>query len=208
MFLQNFCPGKSTLETAALVGKLSSNNFQIETLQKLTPKYKNSHNENFYHGNFGCEEYPAHTDLAHWSNPPRYLMLRAKKGTFEVQNHIYCKNGSLKLLPEKILKSAVFVSRKNKSYVIPLAMQFARSLPYSIRWDSIFLMPANKPAFDCAEIIKSSDFKNLRAGFKLSDEFDTLLIDNWQNLHGRSCVPKKSIDRIIERVYLDLIYES
>lgn len=36
----------------------------------------------------------------------------------------------------------------------------------------------------------------------LKNPGDTLIIDNWTTLHGRSEVEKSSNDRVIERVYL------
>ena len=43
--------------------------------------------------------------------------------------------------------------------------------------------------------------------FTLTNPGDTLIVDNWRFLHGRSCVPAVDVNRRIERVYLSELYK-
>src|ERR1700756_5529428 len=43
---------------------------------------------NTYGGNYGLGDLPLHTDLAHWHRPPRYVLLRAIRGSTLVSTRV------------------------------------------------------------------------------------------------------------------------
>jgi hypothetical protein len=53
-------------------------------VQTLTPKSETNATPNTYSGNYGLGEFPFHTDLAHWSVPPRYVAIRCEVGAASV----------------------------------------------------------------------------------------------------------------------------
>jgi alpha-ketoglutarate-dependent taurine dioxygenase len=73
------------------------------------------------------------------------------------------------------------------------------------RWDPVFLKPLNEPAKDLAKLMRDSEWAKTANEISLCRPGDTLLIDNWRVLHGRSSVPAGSEGRILERVYISEI---
>jgi len=71
-----------------------------------------------------------------------------------------------------------------------------------LRWDSLFLMPQNAAAASVVKAMSSLESCSLKS-VVLSMPGSTLLLDNWQVLHGRSSVQASEADRTIERIYLD-----
>ena len=67
------------------------------------------------------------------------------------------------------------------------------------RWDAIFLEAVNDPAMKLKHMMEGCVFDGVMRAC-LQDRDDTLLLDNWRLLHGRSAVPFGSA-RQIERVY-------
>lgn len=175
--------------------------YRVQEVQKLQPRARASSCAEKYYGNFGLDEYPAHTDLAHWNVPPRYFLLRACTGSPFVQTHVYRSSDLRELLPKKLIDCALFVPRKTNHAVVPLQMAVMRTAEFSIRWDSLFIHPLNNCAKACAEILTSDEFINRRINISLIRKGDTLIIDNWTTLHGRGQVPASEASRMIDRVY-------
>lgn len=71
-----------------------------------------------------------------------------------------------------------------------------------LRWDSLYLKPAShigKLAFTKIHEFLDSITPTTVA---LVEEGDTMVIDNWRMLHGRSAVMESYRNRHLERVYL------
>ncbi len=210
VFLESYLESKTTLEVASMVGTVLdfekiAPEYGVPTIQELRPRNKDSQYLHRYHGNFGLGEYPAHTDLAHWARPPRFLMLRAKAGQNQVNTHIYSRAGALTFLPDGLVKKAVFAPRKNTGIPTPLTMTIFSREAFGIRWDPLFIYPLNDAAKKCDEIIRSPEFTSNRIEVSMAHQADTLIIDNWRVMHGRSSVPIDAVSRVIERVYLEAV---
>lgn len=76
---------------------------------------------------------------------------------------------------------------------------------YAFRWDSLFLVPMNEAAHQVAKLMRA-DAWHLSDEVTLDNSGDTLIVDNWRVLHGRSKVPLTDIDRRLERIYLSEIH--
>lgn len=210
VFLESYLESKTTLEVASAVGAVLdfaniAPEYCVKTIQELRPSNNDSHHLHRYHGNFGLGEYPAHTDLAHWDRPPRFLMLRAKNGNNKVNTHIYSHAGALTLLPDDLVKRAIFAPRKNTGIPTPLSMTIFSREVFGIRWDPLFIYPLNDAAKKCDEIIRSPEFTSSRIEVSMAHQADTLIVDNWRVMHGRSSVPIDAMSRVIERVYLEAV---
>jgi hypothetical protein len=71
------------------------------------------------------------------------------------------------------------------------------------RWDHLFLNAANDEAVEVSATIRQLDKASKFEKVFLRNTADTLIIDNWLMLHGRSEVPQTEGHRVIERVYLE-----
>ena len=177
----------------------------IATVQTLTPGYKTKSSSNNYTGTYGLTEFPMHTDLAHWAQPPRYFMLRCRKGSHEVTTGILPCSALNSTLETSILRRALAKPRKTGqgNILLLLPLVFRAGGVRGFRWDSLFLEPMNNAAVQVAKAMSGllwvrSEMKSLT----LARNGDTVIIDNWRCLHGRSNVPENEMDRKLERVYL------
>lgn len=168
-------------------------------VQTLTPKSIQSTTKNTYSGNYGLDEFPLHTDLAHWYLPPRFFILRCIKPDPKVFTVFLSKDKVLKGLSSSILKRAIFKPRrklKDKQILL-------RILQNNIfRWDEKFITPQNDEAHKVVSHINKLRRSKDIFQFCFNVSGQALLIDNWKILHGRSKVDEVCSKREIERVYL------
>lgn len=200
----------STLNFATAIGSVLNlhtlnRDYPDRSVETLTPKEKCTRDLNRYHGNFGFEEYPLHTDLAHWMVPPRYLLLRGRIGLGTVSTFVLDAPTLTALLPQSIAQRALFFPRQAR-VTTALPFRISRTLAFTLRWDAMFIRPANVQANACAGIFQSSACLASRTPIVLAGETTTLLVDNWRCLHGRSAVPLADRKRSVERIYLENIH--
>lgn len=98
---------------------------------------------------------------------------------------------------------AVFTGRNRRfglSGLVRAAMQHEQGTV--LRWDPLFLIPLSSPAQELAALMQKPQWREISTGICLREPGDTLLVDNWRVLHGRSRVMASSLGRCVERVYL------
>src|SRR5216684_7723876 len=86
-------PTRSTMEVATALGRVVDVRqvlpaSGIPTVQSLRPRDSNEVSRNQYSGHYGLGEFPLHSDLAHWTIPPRYFLLRCIVGGDDVFTRI------------------------------------------------------------------------------------------------------------------------
>ena len=92
---------------------------------------------------------------------------------------------------------------KKTPHISLLPLSFKRNDTIAFRWDSLFLEPVNTPAINIRDFLIHADLSTLYVKFYLRNPGDTLILNNWTTLHGRSAVPKNAMNRIIDRAYLN-----
>lgn len=184
---------------AHMFGKTNS------SIQILKPRTAVTSGGNRYSDIYGLEEFPLHTDFAHWPRPPRFLVLRCVVGCPEVSTNLLPAALLDNILDDGLLFQAMYCSNLQRNKYSPsiLPMEFSDNTVRGIRWDRHSLKPINKAAFNVSRemSIQASEHAGLAAQC-LANRGDTLIIDNWRCLHGRSRVPKDGRQRRIQRVYL------
>lgn len=161
---------------------------RIPTVQTLKPHRVEESNPHKYSGVFGLGDYPLHTDLAHWSRPPRYFILRASVGSDSVLTHLLPSAAVSALVSSDTVRRALTRPRHrriNEPHCL-LPLIFFDNGVMGFRWDSLFLIPVNEPCREVAQAMlrKTWDESHLQT-LKLTDPGDTLIVDNWRILHGR-----------------------
>ncbi len=192
-------PSESTLEVAQHIGNI----FKVPTMplvQTLTPRLKENEPSNTYSGNFGMNDFPFHTDLAHWYVPPRYLFLRSLVPAKDVETKLIDSKDICDRIDACVLGRAHFKARKKLDRTANLLKIKQNEI---FRWDSIFIEPANSVAEKLRKDIGESLIGIKYTSLCLAEKGDCLLIDNWRMLHARSVVSTRSMDRKIERVYFE-----
>ena len=179
---------------------------RISTVQALRPQAAQGIGPSKYSGHFGVGAFPVHTDLAHWILPPRYLVLRCIVGSDDVHTNIMSWEPLIARLGVDTLRKAVFCGRSD-----PGTSGLVRAISHHrgseiLRWDSVFLKPLNQNAHLLTDLMTDPRSYGSLIKVLLESPGDTLIIDNWRMLHGRSEVPSHSMMRYIERVYLSELF--
>ena len=213
----SFCPGLfadlATAQVARVLGSLLSLSelfpeSGIPVVQTLVPRQTNEVGLNQYSGNYGLGEFPLHSDLAHWAVPPHYLMLRCIVGSDDVFTLVLSCAPLVDRVGTSSLRRAVFTVRKHRIGYSCLVRALSTCDGLNImRWDPLFLRPLNAPAQQVALAITNSNWNAQIQRILFRNPGDTLLLDNWQSLHGRTTVLDKSTQRRIERLYLAEVYD-
>lgn len=181
----------------------------IPTVQTLRPRQTGESSSNRYSGTYGLADFPLHTDLAHWARPPRYLILRCRSGSASVVTRLLPSSALVSSLGTSTLRRALARPRRRSrggtQCILPL--MFSANDICGFRWDPLFLVPMNRAAQRVAEFMSVNAWGqgNLVA-LALTYPGDTLIVDNWQFLHGRSSVPPTDVGRRIERAYLSELH--
>jgi L-asparagine oxygenase len=179
----------------------------LREVQELTPRDSAESPPNIYSGNFGYEPFPFHTDLAHWSLPPRYLVLRCIEGTKEVRTSLIESKFIVQSFGKDVLCRTLAMPRRPigmKRSLLRLLERCSQS-EWRFRWDSIFIVPATKNSNTIFAAVGESLRSAAPLEFLLEKPGDTLIVDNWRMLHARSAVPVNQRNRKIHRAYLSSI---
>lgn len=177
----------------------------IPSIQTLVPRPKDHGRPNDYSGAFGLSTFPLHTDLAHWASPPRYLLLRCVNGSPRVTTNVLPVTALEAAVGMACLRRAVArprrVGRSGAHILLPIVLEGGNQL--YMRWDSLFLVPMSEGSHRIADTLAARRWHDDELlQFYLSDPGDTLILDNWRCLHGRSHAALRDTNRRVERVYL------
>ncbi|MGQ0335312.1 hypothetical protein [Halomonas elongata] len=212
VLLKGWKPGLTTEDTAGALGisidiATRLPNSGIPNVQTLTPKNTDLALKNQYSGTFGFGEFPFHSDLAHWSVPPRYFMLRCVQGSPTVATQLLHVDKIIETIGVSVLRKAVLLPRRRtpNSHYCLLPLSFQRSEVAGIRWDPLFLRPYSDAAVSVGHALANQHWGESLRSVVLEGPGDTLIVDNWRILHGRSAIDAKSTERKLERIYLDKI---
>ena len=176
----------------------------ISDIQQLRPHSMEAMPPNTYSGNYGLGAFPLHTDLAHWHFPPRYLVLRCLNGAANTPTQLFDGNRVVDILGWRELTRAIAQPRRplnGKRHLLRL-LQENPDYGRMLRWDSIYLRPATKLGLEIFAEMKSMLAAASIIQLSLAHPGDTLIIDNWRMLHGRSTITTSQASRLVERMYL------
>jgi len=179
----------------------------VPDVQTLKPREVNRSLKYRYSSYYGMGDFPLHTDLAHWLKPPRYLVLRCIIGSESVVTNILSSSILFEKLGANTINKAIVKLRRNtiQSANCLLPVLFSEGDVQAIRWDSLFLVPMNRRSQKTYDYLNSGLSERDIIEKKLVNPGDTLIIDNWTVLHGRSMVNELDRNRLVERVYLTQI---
>ncbi len=204
--LPSFYPNENGENVARRIGEIALIT-KYGPVQELTPKNKSEAGLNTYSGVYGTDVFPLHTDLAHWRNPPHFLMLRCVVGFATAGTLLLDGLTLLNYADKDLLSRSLVVPRRPREGKIHL-MRLLKSIDGEfglLRWDERFIEPASPTGQKGVQMIKSV-LEILRPEvIALCHRGDTLVIDNWRILHGRSAVLDTHSTRKLERVYLEAI---
>lgn len=172
-------------------------------IHQIVPRTGNA--PNTYSGIYGLNEFPLHSDMAHWPEPPRYMMLRCVVGNPAVTTSIVDGKQIIRTAGAECLARGLVRPRRPRHGKFPLLSIYTPKPSNNfgmLRWDEKFIVPASSAGHEAMTAVRGALNSIVRHSIALTDAGDTLIIDNWRMLHGRSAAPANSTNRIIERAYL------
>jgi L-asparagine oxygenase len=200
-FVEALDPARDSISIAVEVGKVMTP-WEGRLVQQLIPRSTAA--PNTYSGIYGLGGFPFHTDLAHWQNPPRYLMLRCVRGYGDVPTLLIDGKTVVEKVSVNVLCRAVVKPRRPRNGVISLLRLYqATQAGFRLRWDETFIQPASKTGALAAQRIVECLAHTEPQSVCLRLPGDTVLIDNWRMLHARSPISLGCEDRQIDRIYLE-----
>ena len=202
-FLPSYNPKKCTDNAIARLGTIEKLT-GLSEIQELTPKKAADSPPNIYSGNFGYSNFPFHTDLAHWYVPPRFFVLRCIEGTPSVKTLLVDSRSIIQSVGDENLRRALVQPRRpieGNRFLLHILEQ--RSLgDCRFRWDTLFIVPSTDHSSRMCLAIKEHIANLKTVDIVLEQPGDTLVVDNWRMLHGRSAVPATQRHRRIHRAYI------
>jgi L-asparagine oxygenase len=202
--IRGFAPHSTSIDAARRLGDVDSVE-GLEPVQTLIPRTLHEAAPNTYSGNFGRSNFPLHTDLAHWARPPRYVTLRCIHGAPRVATLVLDGRALVASVGADALRMALVQPRRpmrNGKQLLRLLERFGDSSRDLIRWDGLYLRPASKLAAGVYRRVRDFLTRVQPMEVTLLEPGDTLIIDNWRCLHGRSSATEDAGMRRIDRVYL------
>ena len=164
---------------------------------------------NTYSGQHGLTCFPVHSDMAHWPEPPRYIWLRCLKGHSDVATLLLDGNDLVTRCGSNLLRRSLVRARRplnGRLSLLSLYQQSRNGSASRLRWDEAYIVPASESGAQGMVTLREAIREYFPAMVSLSEPGDTLVIDNWRMLHGRSAVPESCRDRCLERAYLELLH--
>lgn len=200
-------PESTTLAALSSIGTIEFVD-GLNVLQTLIPRKTTEAPPNTYSGNFGTNDFPLHTDLAHWAIPPRYLALRCIKGQESVATRILDGRRVVNNFGIDVLRNVLVQPRRpltNGKQLLNLLDRIALTQQLRLRWDWLYLVPATRQSK--VVLVEIGDFLNHSTPTELVLKAlgDTIVIDNWRCLHGRAAIPAKAQARHVDRAYMSSI---
>lgn len=176
----------------------------LAVVQELKPQRTQDAPPNIYSGNFGYGSFPLHTDLAHWSIPPPYFVLRCVSGAPEVSTQLVPSRAVIDYFGEVNLRRTLVRPRRplRGLRLLLRLLDHAFAGRPRLRWDTLFVTPATPNSSQVCLAVSGYLDEIRKLELRLRDPGDTLVIDNWRMLHGRSRVPETCSGRILHRAYL------
>lgn len=202
VFLPHFRPGEATYAVANSIGEISELP-NVSITQRIRPKRTQDSTPNLYSGNYGLNAFPLHTDLAHWYLPPRYFLLRCAYPAPEVSTLLLHAEDALRGIDPLTLHRAIYRPRRKLCGRLALLRLLQETVSAVLfRWDQLFLEPTNEESAAVANHLRSPSLTEEVIRVSFDQPYDTLIVDNWAMLHGRSAVPETALRRVVDRVYL------
>lgn len=178
----------------------------LNSVQSLVPHDITEAPPNTYSGNFGIAEFPLHTDLAHWAIPPRYLALRCVHGSESVATKVLDGRAVANHFRTDFLRTILVQPRRpmrNGKQLLQLMERAESADGFRFRWDAVYLRPATPHSTEHFGNVSEFISHTQPLEFVLLERGDTLIVDNWRCLHGRTSTHEDTArTRKVDRAYL------
>lgn len=178
-----------------------------DVIRSLSPQDIARANPNTLSSRYGLDQFPFHSDTAHWRCPAKYILLYCgRSGAGRRQTFIIDSRQWILTTEElHLLTTSVWRSRYVRPFLCsPLEMVGAM---WSVRYDLGCMTPYSPQSFKARTVLN----KHIEASPNVRIDWYEgmlLILDNHRILHARGPSPVDDRDRIIERVLVGGSYEN
>ena len=153
---------------------------------------------------FGKGPFPFHTDLAHSSFPPRFVLLRAEQADDSGRQTVLHDLQRLPLTPtdrQLLAHGPFFVRGGRRPFLSSILDQVPRLMTTFLRYDPCCMTPASPSGHDAVLLLKekTSAVDPVRIEWLPGR---TVVLDNWRVLHARTAprLTRRRNTRILQRI--------
>jgi hypothetical protein len=168
----------------------------------LNPKNSSESIKGTFSDKYEFNKFPLHTDTAFWAKPARYILMKSESFS-DCDSLIIRTSDILNLMSNEDLinarKSIFLIKTINHRHYS--SVLFKENGIEGFRYDPLCMNPINESAKKTKQRINEILNRIIPVNIKWNGE-NTIIIDNWKTLHGRSAI-KLIKERKISRIYIN-----
>ena len=192
------------LQLATKLGRPGPSRPTGPILDRLIPLSRTQAHPRSMSAIFGEGAFPFHTDLAHYSSPPRFVLLRAAQAAGMVRPTLLQDFQRLPLTStdHQLLAHGPFLTRSGPRPFLSAIVDRVPGLPaVVIRYDGCCMTPASSSA-RTAELLLARKMNELEPVQIDWHRGRTIVLDNWRVLHARASTQPSSYPetRVLQRI--------
>lgn len=169
---------------------------------ELRPKLENEAIVGTFSNKHGLKDFPLHTDTAFYKSPARFVLMHSAESN-NCNTTILRKIDFWDLLTDlnkkKAERAIYLLSTNNEKFYTSFI--FNDNNEYGFKYDPSCMIPFNKYAKEFDQVFQDIISEVEPARIKWTDG-KTIIIDNWNNLHGRKSA-EQDITRVLKRIYIN-----
>ncbi|WP_428835402.1 TauD/TfdA family dioxygenase [Pseudomonas veronii] len=194
---------QAALTIASSLGQPCATRRRGPLIDHLAPSSRQAANPRSLSACYGLSQFPWHTDGAHWSTPPRYLIIGCLKADQRTAETLICEGSSFAPLNSAAARSSVFriTNGRNSFYA---AARDTSDRYY--RYDPGCMAPmddrgrAMMSAIDQEKPVREHRIEWSAGRF--------LLLDNWRFLHRRAAVTESAERKLLRVTVMESIRDA
>lgn len=183
---------KAALTIGYSLGQPCASRRRGPLIDHLVPTNRRAANPRSLSARYGLSHFPWHTDGAHWSTPPRYLIMGCLEADQQTANTLICEGRSFVSLNSATARSSVFRITSGSSSFYAAAR--AASDRY-YRYDPGCMAPMDVGAREIMRALQDDEPDGEHKIDWFTGRF--LLLDNWRFLHRRTATVENTERKLL-----------
>lgn len=169
----------------------------------LAPTNRCAANPRSLSARYGLSQFPWHTDGAHWSMPPRYLIIGCLEANQQAAETLICEGRNFAALNSTTARSSVFrITNSCNSFYATARDTSDRYY----RYDPGCMTPVDVGAQDIMRAIDHQEPEDVHTIEWCAGSF--LLLDNWRFLHSRAATIESAERKLLRVTVMENIRDA
>lgn len=170
-------------------------------VQELVPSLSSMAKPATFSRRYGTDAFPFHTDLANWTTPPRFVLLRSATGPTSVPTRVTLPLEQVVPDLEPLRRATFYARASRRSFMCAIFSHHCGTT--LLRWDSQAMRPLDsysKKIAACFERFLQALPGGGSSDFHWCGRDEALVVDNWRVLHSRPPAvdaPERRLERVL-----------